>query len=300
MTAPTDRRVAAGTSRPTAGDLAELVRLPAVLSAPGDVLAGATAALGDRPLPPGRTARLVAASCALYLGGMALNDVADVDEDLRERPHRPIPSGRVTRGQASAVAHGATALGLALAATTGRRGLAAALPVAASVYAYDLGLKRTAVAPLSMAACRAADVLLGASLGDRRRAVPVAATVAAHTVLVTAVSTRETVGTSPNAVRAATAAGVGVAAVAGHLARDGDRAGLVAASLYAADQLREGQRAAADPTPATLQRFVGRGVLRTVPLQATFVGAAGRRVLAAGLLGAWALARRGARRRAVS
>ncbi|MGH8999965.1 MAG: UbiA family prenyltransferase, partial [Acidimicrobiia bacterium] len=78
---------------PSAADVAALVRLPAVLSVPGDVLVGATS--GGGHLRPRRAGMLVASSSALYLAGMALNDWADRDIDARERPGRPIPSGRV-------------------------------------------------------------------------------------------------------------------------------------------------------------------------------------------------------------
>src|SRR3954452_3127979 len=81
-------------ARVTGADVAELVRLPAVLSVPGDVLLGAAASGQMRDVP--RTAGLVAASSCLYLAGMALNDYADREVDALERPGRPIPSGRVS------------------------------------------------------------------------------------------------------------------------------------------------------------------------------------------------------------
>src|SRR3954469_21668863 len=76
---------------PAPADVAELVRLPAVLSVPGDVLVGAAASGQMRDVP--RTAGLVAASSCLYLAGMALNDYADPEADALERPGRPMPSG---------------------------------------------------------------------------------------------------------------------------------------------------------------------------------------------------------------
>jgi hypothetical protein len=52
----------------------ELVRLPAALSVPGDVLLGAAASGALRGRRDwGRSAGLVAASTCLYLAGMALN-----------------------------------------------------------------------------------------------------------------------------------------------------------------------------------------------------------------------------------
>ena len=54
-------------------DLAELVRAPAALSVPGDVLSGAAAAGALGP----RTPALAGASVLLYWAGMAANDWAD-------------------------------------------------------------------------------------------------------------------------------------------------------------------------------------------------------------------------------
>ncbi|MYZ40352.1 UbiA family prenyltransferase, partial [Streptomyces sp. MnatMP-M17] len=72
---------------------AELLRVSALFTVPGDALAGA-AALGARPNRG--TALAVGASLCLYEAGMALNDWADRDEDAVDRPHRPIPSGRIS------------------------------------------------------------------------------------------------------------------------------------------------------------------------------------------------------------
>ncbi|HSI81342.1 MAG TPA: UbiA family prenyltransferase, partial [Solirubrobacterales bacterium] len=173
--------------------VAELVRLPAVLSVPGDVLLGAAAAgrAGDVP----RAAGLATASSCMYLAGMALNDYADREIDARERPGRPIPSGRVTPGFALGLAGGLTAAGVATAAAIdGLRALKVAAPLAASVWAYDLALKRSAAGVPGMSACRALDVLIGAGPGGARRALPAAGVVGAHTAVVTGVSRREVEG----------------------------------------------------------------------------------------------------------
>ncbi|MFE5734186.1 SCO3242 family prenyltransferase [Streptomyces sp. NPDC056528] len=138
----------------------ELLRVSALLSVPGDALAGA-AASGVRP---GRgTAWAVGSSLCLYEAGMALNDWADRYEDAAERPHRPVPSGRVSPGAALGAAGVLTAAGLALAARAGRPPLAVATVLAATVWAYDLRLKHTAAGPAAMAAARGLDLLLGAT-----------------------------------------------------------------------------------------------------------------------------------------
>ncbi|MGC5291330.1 SCO3242 family prenyltransferase [Micromonospora sp. DT231] len=175
----------------TLADLAELVRAPAALSVPGDVVAGAAAAGALGP----RTPALAGASVLLYWAGMAANDWADRGLDAVERPERPIPSGRITPAAAVGLAAGLTAAGVGLAAVAGgRRAAALAVPLAATIWGYDLLAKNTAAGPAVMAACRGLDVLLGASGGRLTRALPAAVTVAAHTWTVTALSRREVSG----------------------------------------------------------------------------------------------------------
>ncbi|MFJ4465053.1 SCO3242 family prenyltransferase [Streptomyces sp. NPDC088928] len=144
----------------TARAWAELLRVSALFTVPGDALAGA-AASGRRP--DRGTALAVGASLCLYEAGMALNDWADRDEDAIDRPHRPIPSGRIAPGAALAAAGALTAAGLGLAARAGRPALAVATGLAATVWAYDLRLKHTPAGPAAMAAARGLDLLLGAA-----------------------------------------------------------------------------------------------------------------------------------------
>ncbi|MFI1206173.1 SCO3242 family prenyltransferase [Streptomyces sp. NPDC020802] len=174
----------------------ELLRLPALFTVPGDALAGAAAA-GARP--NSRTLLAIGSSLCLYEAGMALNDWADRAEDAVDRPHRPLPSGRIRPAAALAAAGGLTAAGLALASRAGRRPLAVAGALAATVWSYDLVLKRTPAGPLAMAAARGLDLLLGgvAAGGDTRKVVAPALTLATHTLAVTTVSRHETRGGSP-------------------------------------------------------------------------------------------------------
>ncbi|MFJ9584381.1 SCO3242 family prenyltransferase [Streptomyces acidicola] len=175
---------------------AELLRLPALFTVPGDALAGAAAAGAARP--NARTLLAIGSSLCLYEAGMALNDWADHAEDAIERPHRPLPSGRVRPASALAAAGALTAAGLALAARAGRPALTVAVPLAATVWSYDLTLKRTPAGPLAMGAARTLDVLLGAAAttGTTRAALPSALALGAHTFAVTTVSRHETQGGS--------------------------------------------------------------------------------------------------------
>ncbi|MBV7694234.1 SCO3242 family prenyltransferase [Streptomyces sp. TRM70350] len=181
---------------------AELLRLPALSTVPGDALSGAVAT-GARPNP--RTVLAIGSSLCLYEAGMALNDWADREEDAAERPERPLPSGRIRPSSALTAACALTAAGLALAARAGRPALAVATPLAATVWAYDLALKHTPAGPVAMAAARGLDHLLGAAATTGRpwEALPSAALLGTHTLAVTAVSRRETQGGSALAPLAA-------------------------------------------------------------------------------------------------
>jgi 4-hydroxybenzoate polyprenyltransferase len=138
---------------------AELLRVSALFTVPGDALAGAAAA---GRAPNRGTAYAVGASLCLYEAGMALNDWADRAEDAVDRPHRPIPSGRITPTAALLAAGALTAAGLALAARAGRPSLAVAAALSATVWSYDLHFKHTAAGPTAMATARGLDLLLGA------------------------------------------------------------------------------------------------------------------------------------------
>ena len=216
---------------------AELLRLPALFTVPGDALAGA-AATAAAPNP--RTLLAIGSSLCLYEAGMALNDWADREEDAAERPHRPLPSGRIHPAAALSAACALTGAGLALAARAGRPALAVAAPLAATVWAYDLALKHTPAGPVAMATARGLDLLLGAAAttGRTRGALGPAALLGTHTLAVTAVSRQETTGGTPLTPLAALAA-------AGLLTR------LVSRRPAVATWRRSTVRAARMPTTAT-------------------------------------------------
>jgi 4-hydroxybenzoate polyprenyltransferase len=287
-------------SSPRLADLAQLVRLPAALSVPGDVLAGAAAGAGT---PPPRILGTMASSIALYWAGMALNDYADATVDAVERPQRPVPSGRVERRTALATACGLTAAGLGLAALTGgRRALGVALPLTGLVWAYDLGLKSTPAGPAAMAGARTLNVLSGARPGHRVAALPAALLVGAHTYTVTALSRHEVSG-APREVPAATLAGSAATAFAaaalpgirqrGGTARTGAAVGALA---YLASYGTAQARAAREPSATNVRNAVGTGIMSLMPLQAALTAGGGRAGLAGVLAAAHPLARRLARK----
>lgn len=176
----------------------QLVRLPNVFTAMADILLGfllTHAAL--QPWP--QFALLLAASSLLYLAGMVLNDYFDREQDARERPFRPIPSGRVPLRAAIALGAGLLSGGVALGwiATTvsgdPRPGIVATL-LAAAVLLYDAVAKRTIAGPLVMGACRTLNVLLGMSVSAESWTAPhwtVAAGIGVYIAGVTTFARRE-------------------------------------------------------------------------------------------------------------
>ncbi len=166
----------------------ELVRLPNVLTAVADVAMGYL--FSNRPLATGfglHLALLAGASSLLYAAGVVLNDVADYRLDCRERPLRPLPSGRVTVAGARRLGFGLLVAGVllawsaALAAASPWPGLIGTL-LAALVVLYDFWLKPTLLGPVAMGACRSLNVLMGMSATK-------ASWSAAHAVVVAGVGT---------------------------------------------------------------------------------------------------------------
>ena len=150
----------------------QLVRLPNLPSALADICLGAFAAHSVRPDEPFRWfafLQLLAASACLYCGGMVWNDYFDVEQDKRERPDRPIPSGRVSRAEAGWLGILLLAAGL-LFALFASLAIGSLLPLdlagllVLAILDYDAWLKRTVLGPVGMGACRFLNVLLAVSI----------------------------------------------------------------------------------------------------------------------------------------
>ncbi len=145
----------------------QLFRLPNVFTAMADILLGFL--LTHRSANPWYVlALLLVSSASLYTAGMVLNDYFDREQDARERPFRPIPSGRVSEQSAQRLGLGLLGGGVLLGWLAGAAsgslwpGLIATL-LAGAVYLYDAIAKPTPAAPAAMGLCRMLNVLLGMS-----------------------------------------------------------------------------------------------------------------------------------------
>jgi 4-hydroxybenzoate polyprenyltransferase len=139
-------------------ELARAGNLPTILS---NALVG-WAIGGAAPLDR-RFGFALLAVALLYTAGMIFNDVCDLGVDRRERPRRPLPSGRVSVRAATVVVGVLLLLAMISLALTSGAAVAAGGILAAMIVAYDLLHVRFASTVILMAACRAMVYIVVAS-----------------------------------------------------------------------------------------------------------------------------------------
>ena len=117
----------------------QLIRPPNLFTVPGDPLAGFLLAQSLTPNPVSFTHAPgpMLAVTLLYMAGLISNDLADRAEDTRERPGRPIPSGRVTPRAAACAFAGLTVAGIFVAALSGGPAVYAALLLTGLILLYN-------------------------------------------------------------------------------------------------------------------------------------------------------------------
>ena len=140
----------------------QLVRAPNLFTVPGDPLAGFLLASGGRI--DGRLGLAIAASLCFYAHGLLLNDLADLAEDRRDRPNRPLPSGAAQPRTVLIAAVVLAALALLLCWAAGGSALGIGVALLAAIVLYNLWAKKIAVlGPITMGLCRGLSLLLGAA-----------------------------------------------------------------------------------------------------------------------------------------
>jgi 4-hydroxybenzoate polyprenyltransferase len=140
-----------------------LLRLPNLLTVPGDPIAGFLLVThgNGRPLS---AAWAAAASLCFYVAGLIVNDLCDIDVDRQERPDRPLPSGQIRPFAAGVIALALLGAGQGFCRLLDPRAWWIGLLLALTIFLYNLGFKNIpALGPLTMGACRGLSVLLGAS-----------------------------------------------------------------------------------------------------------------------------------------
>ena len=138
----------------------QLLRAPNLLTVPGDPLAGYL--LASFGLVEDKLLCAIGASFCFYAGGLLLNDLADLPEDRRERPSRPLPSGASTVPVVSVVLAILFAAGLWLCWQIDRVTFATGGALLLAIVAYNCGSKRIPViGAVNMGLCRGLSMMLG-------------------------------------------------------------------------------------------------------------------------------------------
>ncbi len=141
----------------------QLMRFPNLFTSMADIVAGYLIIKGLH-MEWTELVALCLSTSFIYGGGCILNDVRDRNRDARERPFRPIPSGRVALWEARLLTCFFFGLGLFTAFLAGRMSLVMALLLILLAVSYNLLTKEMPVAgPVNMAACRGVNLLLGMS-----------------------------------------------------------------------------------------------------------------------------------------
>jgi 4-hydroxybenzoate polyprenyltransferase len=141
----------------------QLVRLPNVFTALSNVLAGyfsLTALAGASVFD---VSMLMGSSALLYVSGIVFNDYFDIEIDRKERPSRPLPSGRVSRQGALTLAVSTLAAANVISFLVSPASLAVSAALSAVVLAYDYRAKHGRLGPAAMGGARFLNVVLGAS-----------------------------------------------------------------------------------------------------------------------------------------
>jgi UbiA prenyltransferase family len=141
-----------------------LIRLPNVFTTPSNILAGYFAAAFTVGEADGaHLTALMVSSGLLYIAGIVLNDYFDIEIDKRERPSRPLPSGKIAKRHALAIAIVALLIANTIALLLGPASLAVSLALTLTIIAYDYRLKHGLSGPFAMGGTRFLNVIFGAS-----------------------------------------------------------------------------------------------------------------------------------------
>jgi len=264
----------------------QLMRPANIMTAITDVLAGAAIARLYSDAPDGAPEwsalfLLTLSTIGLYGGGVVFNDVFDAELDAKERPERPIPSGKVSRRNASLLGIGLFLIGVVAAGLAGMLSGAIAVAVVMMCLVYDRWAKHHGMAgPLAMGLCRGLNLLLGISymVGVATSIWPLAAIPVLYIAAVTTISRGEVHGgrRGPLILSAA-----GYALVIGLIAyfgvvRGADNFGAVMLVLFGLFVYPPLLRAIRSLSALDIRKSVKRGVLGLIFMNAAWTAASGQ------------------------
>ena len=186
-----------------------LVRFPAVFGSMSNAFAGYW--IGGGYAAWSSLALALFAAALFVMAGMALNDIADIEVDRRERPDRPLPSGEIPLSRAWGLVIAFFGVGFACQWLANPASAQVGALLIAAIFLYNFVLKGTFVGPLSMALCRVLNLAAGMALAFPSlrtfASLPASsygalASLGLYVALVTFLARDEVTGNSPGRVRA--------------------------------------------------------------------------------------------------
>ena len=150
-------------------DYLALVRLPNLFTLPSNILVGmaTVSSLAFTLTSFTQFLLLVTISVLLYCVGIVLNDLYDFDIDRKERPNRPLPSGKISRRSAIVLVAIFSTIALILSLQVSFSTLVISSILFSVIFGYDKYLKNTHAGPFTIASARVMNILLGTSVSLR-------------------------------------------------------------------------------------------------------------------------------------
>ena len=150
-------------------DYLVLVRLPNLFTLPSNILVGmaTVSSMAFTITSFTQFLLLVTISVLLYCVGIVLNDLYDFDIDKKERPNRPLPSGKISRRSAIVLVAIFSTIALILSLQVSFSTLVISSILFSVIFGYDKYLKNTHAGPFTIASARVMNILLGTSVSLR-------------------------------------------------------------------------------------------------------------------------------------
>ena len=150
-------------------DYLVLVRLPNLFTLPSNILVGmaTVSSLAFTLTSFTQFLLLVTISVLLYCVGIVLNDLYDFEIDKKERPNRPLPSGKISRRSALVLVAIFSTIALILSLQVSFSTLVISSILFSVIFGYDKYLKNTHAGPFTIASARVINILLGTSVSLR-------------------------------------------------------------------------------------------------------------------------------------
>ena len=140
-----------------------LIRFPNLFTLPSNVFAGYFSTHIQNAIEINSIVLVILVSVCLYAAGVIFNDVADRQTDRKERPNRPIPSGKITQRNAILLAMLLIVISITVSYFISVVTLIIVFVLITSIFLYDFVLKNSLFGPAAMGATRVLNIVLGSS-----------------------------------------------------------------------------------------------------------------------------------------